>query len=402
MTQIDPSLIKNLITQSPSGMFFVPDSITNAIGKHALSDIEAIEAEYTRLRDLYDSFQRKNEPTIIEYSGTVTIDTYSVKYLPRNTLVPKLAFLYCAYHPLMQNLPERLKILDIGSGTGGVLLGLLDLFHNAQLSGTCLDIVALDGSQESLDRQRELVNDIGLKGSSHVSHLVDLADPSSYIEYLEAYSPYDMIFAANIFTELNEDAIDNIINHSAKNLAEDGIIINAEAHGEYIRNQKVRIIKNARNLGLNVYYPCPPLDSNVCPKESEGCWTWRHDEFKCPYIAVRGSLIDTVYVQIAHLTILTSMQCSIYEIAQRIGQSKIWGIAAPRIKNATMANEMMQQRYEFCTKNGLIDMYINETVAKYIERPYTQPEIIKRGAIVGIPSDNSEISYNRDFCGVGI
>lgn len=129
------------------------------------------------MKATYDSFEKKEEPTVLDYSGDVTIDAYSAYYLPRNSLVPKVAITCCAHSTAFQNLPSRLRILDLGSGTGSVVLGLLDLFRNKARSATRLAIVALDVSLEALRRQRQLVNHVGLHGSSLQCHLSEVGKP---------------------------------------------------------------------------------------------------------------------------------------------------------------------------------------------------------------------------------
>jgi hypothetical protein len=109
MTKIAPELVESIIKQD--GMLFVPDSITNAIGSCVVYDADAIREEGNRLKTIYDNFENRLEPMVVDYSGDVTIDAYTVYYLLRNSLVPKIAILGCAYHAALRELPNRLKVL---------------------------------------------------------------------------------------------------------------------------------------------------------------------------------------------------------------------------------------------------------------------------------------------------
>lgn len=386
MTKITPELIKSIIIQN--GTLFVPNSITDAIGSCVISGANAIQKEGDRLKTAYDSFEGKTTPAVVNYSGDVTIDAYSVYYLPRNTLVPKVAILCCAYNAAFQNLPNRLSVLDLGSGTGGVVLGLLDLFHNKALSGTHLDIVALDASLEALNKQGELVECVGPHESSHQCYHVDLSDPA-YQSILSIGAPYDMVFAANVFAELSEEATDALLKSVATLLSENGIIVSVESQSNYAMRQRTCIAKNAQNLGLHIYYPCPP--SLTCPRSS--CWKWRTDEFKCPDIMVDGESIETTKVQKAHWMILCKKSCSIYDIFHDKNPDLIWGVAAPgKVKTE---DDKVEYDYEFCTESGWRRETITQEARKRLWS--MQEELFNRGTIVGITDTFDEIKEGWDI-----
>lgn len=387
MTKITPELIKSIITQN--GTLFVPESITDAIGSCVISDSDAIQGEYDNLTEKYRRFAEKLEPLAVDYSRSTTIDTYSVYYLPRNTLVPKVAVLCCAYHPSLQKLPDRLSVLDLGSGTGGVVLGLLDLFRNKLLSRTHLDIVALDSSSEALKRQIQLVEGIGLHGSSLQCYQVDLSDSKAYKSELSIGAPYDMVFAANIFAEMDAQVADAILKHVVPLISETSIVVNVESQSNPAMKQRPYIVKAAKRLGLYVYYPCPP--ELLCPKAE--CWNWRTDEFDCPNIMVNEEAIETIKVHKAHWTILCKKPCTIYEMFHDKNADLIWGVAAPY--KPKFEGDKVEHGYEFCTEKGRYTGKITQDKGKWLW--LMQDELFKRGSIIGITDTLDEIKEGWDI-----
>jgi len=382
MARITPDLIKSLITQQ--GTLYVPKSITDAIGSCAISSANAIRDEGNRLREEYDRLSQKREPILIDYSGVVTIDAYTVYYLPGNTLVPKLSILYCAYNPAFQSLPEKLRILDVGSGTGGVILGLLDLFQNENLADTSLDIVAVDASAEALERQSLLVQHVGLHGSSYQCCQADLSDPSDYQDKLASRAPYSMVFAANIFAELTEQAIDALLEHITRQISDDGIIINVESQSNYAMRQRARIAKNAQVLGLHIYYPCPP--NLPCPKSE--CWMWREDNFECPDIIIKDEPLETTQIQKAHWMIFCREDHSIHGMLTNKNSKVTWGIKAPKYRPRDQG-DVVEQQYEVCTIRGLEEFVHRRKKLSLI----LSTEPYKRGSFIGYTDDYSELEY---------
>jgi SAM-dependent methyltransferase len=387
MTEITPDLIGKLVINDEK--LFVPKSIIEAIASCVVSPPNDIRQEKERLKKLYKSYEKKMEPVVVDYSGDVTIDAYSIYYLPRNSLVPKMAFLCCAYNKAFQTLPKELRILDLGSGTGGVVLGLLDLFNNGVLSGTNLEIFALDVSAEALKRQERLIDCMGFS-NKHVYQLkVDFSEPETYVGITSALAPWDMIFAANILTELNEKSIDTLLQNVSPMLSDTGILVIVEAQRDYIKRQTARIAKNAVNWGLNIYYPCPP--TLICPKPD--CWMWREDEFVSPDICFRGESIGTVEVQKANWMILSKEQKTIYDIFHEKNDDLVWGIAAPY--KPEFENDKVKHDYEFCTEKGRLKGTIEQDKSEWLM--LLQKELFKRGSMIGITSDRKSIEEGWDI-----
>jgi len=309
---ITPELIEGLITEN--GSLFIPDSILKAIGKCLVSTPQKIEEEGIVLKNLYQEYERnrKSEPAKIDYSDEITLDAYTVYYMPRSTLIPKVAIDLLSYCEGFQKIPQKLRILDLGSGTGGVVVGLLDLFNNDALSDIFLEIVAIDLSKAALGRQKEIIKHIGRSNSVLRYHSADLSALESCEEVLQHYAPYDLIFSGSLLTELDPTSVDALIKKLPTMLNGMGVVVIAEAPRDYVIKQIVRISNMARALDLHVYYPCPP--KLECPKVAgKGCWVWRRDEFVCPEIDVKDECLQPTTIFPASWIILSTRPYSIYD-----------------------------------------------------------------------------------------
>ena len=387
MADVTPSVVQSLITRQ--GALYVPTTITDAISSCVVSDPDTIRREGNWLKEQYEKLNKKYEPMLVDYSRVETIDAYTVYYLPRNTLVPKLSMLCCAYNEALQGVPEELRILDVGSGTGGVVLGLLDLFGNAPLSQTILDIVALDRSPVSLARQEALVECLGLRGAHHRIHCADLSDQSHYKSELTAGAPYDLVFVANVLAELSGEATDALLQCVAPLLSESGIVVNVESQSNYAMRQRVRVVKAAARLGLQVYYPCPP--ERPC-REVE-CWRWREDEFDCADVMVGGETIEPTKIQKAHWTVLCRGSCSIYDVFRARNSKLTWGVAART--SSKSKDDKVEYGYDFCTEAGPVETTITRETRGFPWIGGGEP--VKRGAIVGLEEDARRVSEGWDI-----
>jgi hypothetical protein len=252
-----------------------------------------------------------------------------------------------------------------------------------------LDIVTLDVSQKALERQRQLVGHLGFENSFLQCYHVDLSNPQTYEDKLVLGAPYDMVFAANVITELDEQAIDVLLERVAPLMSSNGILISVEAQRNYTMMQRARIAKGVRDLGLFIYYPCP--SSVPCPRPS--CWKWRTDEFQCSDIALGNETIEPTKIQIANWMILSKKACSIYEMLHDANPELIWGVAAPY--RPEINGEKVKHGYEFCTeagwRTGTAIMDLKEWALRM------GGELFKRGTIVGITKDFDQINEGWDI-----
>lgn len=385
MASIDPNEIRRLI--APNGTLFIPNSITSAIEKCIVSGIEDIEEKRENLKDTYKYYTaiEKWKPISCGYESTATLDAYSAYYVPRYTLVPKIAMLYLAHCPAFQELPDRLRVLDLGSGTGAVVLGLLDLFKETALHNVALHIRAVDRSERALAWQEKLHD--GWNKSQKLTPnqwdliSADLSDPRDYKRKLSNGGLYDLVFCSSLLTELGESAIVALLQHAATLLSDNGVIVIAEAQRDYIKKQMVRIAKTSSELELHIYYPCPA--GRGCHKPlGEGCWMWSDDEIQPANIAVGDSYMAVSKELVASWMILYKKPHSIYDAlrAQDRNQGLTWGVTGHDPRQDSSNNGTKSECYEICTSGGKERRYCRVPRNR---RLWIPGDLIKRGSLIG-------------------
>lgn len=379
MPVIDADTIRRLITIN--GTLFVPERITKAIGQTAVSNGEDISDEIKRLAALYKQYVKRDEPTPISYSSVTTIDAYAVNYLPRSTLIPKLLFLSLAYHPAFQTIKDEVNILDLGSGTGGVVLGLLDLFKSEPFLGIKANIMSCEKSKLALDRQKELLECNEYK-HCNIWHLCsDVADVKIYDGGLSKLAPYDYIIAANLFAELSLDDTKLVLSRLPSIMAPNAVLLVADPPRTYVDGLKICVGETLRSLGLFQYYPCPPRYE--CPK-TKCQWVWLSFEFICPDIEINGEVLETTELLSTTWSVFCRSEHSIYNVLQQINSDLTWGVTAPIGRELSLDKKL---NYSVCTADG--PRTVTHTRKKAFFRDRT--EVILRGSILGFNPDFSEI-----------
>jgi len=323
--KITPESIESL-TQSHE-RYFLPDTINAAVESCLDSDDgDAISEEAKRLEREYHSYILKMEPAKINYRGAITLDAYTAVYLSRNFCIPLIGLRDLVYHPLFQNLPSSIKVLDIGSGTGAVVMGLLWLFSQTPLSDISVNIIAVDSCIEALNRQRDLIHAAGFQIDQVELCHEDICDTDQFMERLKDKSPFDLIFSANCFTETPESDVFRLVPRLPEILTHNGAIIIAEAQRNYTKVMLRALAENAQDMGLHVYYPCPDCDCHY-HDEKRFCWVWRYHKYKVPTVNVDSKPLQYIPKGelVASWLILTKQTASIYDpfIANRPDLS--WG-----------------------------------------------------------------------------
>jgi len=366
---LSPTVLKPLVIDS-SSRIFVSKKITNVIQQCINSQVSEIEPSITELWEDYDS--QKNDPFVeIDYNKTPKIDAYTIKYLPRNTLVPKLGLLCCAYHSSVIPDKKRLNILDLGSGTGAIPLGLLDLFQNIDSSDTKCDIYAVDISYNSLLKQQKLISEFGLDGSTHSYDIADFSNPSSYRRKINVKGPFDIIFSANLLSELKPNKRSNILAIIRDNLKEDGICIIAESQISPAKTACAFLSHEVDKYGLSIFYPCPP--DSIC--NNEDCWKWFEYKFTCDDVYVEQKKINVTKSHKLIWRIIVKRPLSIYDYLNKKKKHLNWGITRPRGK-----------RNEFCTNKGQFDATIKSPLPINSKQKWSQ--------IIGMTDDRIQASWN--------
>ena len=236
------------------GQFFIPENIQRAIEQCVVSDNqELIIEEYHQLSDEYKKYRNLMIPANIDYHGDLTLDAYMIFYLPRNILIPWIAMRDLSLHHRFHILPEKLNILDLGSGTGAIVLGLLHLFSSKTFFNTHVNIVSADYYSETLKRQQKIVGAAGFSLSGVHCIEVDLNEFDNYANEIEKYAPYDIVFMGNSITEIKKEAAKNIITQMPRFLTDNGVVVIAEAQRDYIKAMIGILARLSNDIGLSVF-----------------------------------------------------------------------------------------------------------------------------------------------------
>ncbi len=322
MARITAEIIKEICTKD--GLFHVPDGVKTAIEAClASNDENAITTEYRRLLAEFQTYENEMGPAHINYEGDLTLDAYTIYYLSRYTIIPSVALRDLTLHPFFQNVPDSFRVLDLGSGTGAVVLGLLSLFSTSPLSQVAVNITALDRCAEALNRQKSLIEKAGFNSKRVHHYEEDLCDIDSCIKLSKKEGPYYLIFLANCLTELEPDVAINLVGRLPEILANNGAIVIAEAQRDYIKKLVRTLATTAESLGLHVYYPCPTTDCPYVP----WCWVWRDHKYDFPSIEVNGQPLQEEARDKLTLSwlILTRQNVSIYDVFTKKRPDLLWG-----------------------------------------------------------------------------
>ena len=373
MIRLTPETVERLCTRN--GLFHVPDRVKTAVeGCLVNNDENAITTEYLRLLAEFQTYEKLMIPAHIDYyaNGELTLDAYITYYLSRYIFIPSVALRDLTLHPFFQNVPDSFSVLDLGSGTGAVVLGLLSLFSTSPLSQVAINITALDCCAEALSRQKNLIKKAGFNLGKVHHHEEDLCDIDSCIKLAKKDGPYYLIFLANCLTELEHDVAKNLVGRLPEILAANGAIIIAEAQRDYIKKLINALAGTAEENSLHVYYPCP---TTGCPYT--WCWVWRYHKYEFPSIKVGGQSlqVEPRNELISSWLILTRQNISIYDTFIKKCHDLLWG---------PISKETGTERAACCGDKRLP-----------FKMDYDVSPSYKRGSIVGLSSELEVKEYHR-------
>jgi SAM-dependent methyltransferase len=359
------------------GELYIPESITRAIGDCITSDYGELEHEINHLKSQYAAYRNEDAPMVIEYNGQLTLDAYAVNYLPRNTLIPKILFLSYMELPELQELPNEINVLDLGSGTGGVAIGLLDLFQNDPFRGIKLKIHACEASEPSLQMQINLIKMILPKNYELYHSIIDFTSAANYGNTLSKLAPYHFIFCANLFTELPWNQIERLLLNVKDLLAPNGILLIADPPRIYTCKMTIQISNLLRGNGLSQFYPCPP--NRQCSNDQ--CWTWLETEFKSPDVEVGGKTITVPNIFKTTWSIFSRLDTSIYSYLEKINPGLKWGCAVPYGDELSFSKVL---DYSLCTNEKIKSFRRIRKEGLFI---FDRNKVIRRGTVVGFTTE---------------
>lgn len=251
---------------------FIPRCIERAIEQTVENNADIVSQAGEELIDTYGPL---DEPIKFDYDSSAVVDAYSVFYTRRHVIIPRIALRDIMLNSKLQKFPPRIRVLDLGSGTGAVVLGLLEMFQHAPLNSISVGIDAVDISPKMLIRLKRLLQAAGLTPSSIVTIRQDVTDTDNLTKKLMTRGEYDLIFAANLFGELTNQEAVRILECIAPRLSDKGMIFIVNAPKDPFIKMMPELIEKASEVNLTVYYPCPPNKSHLCDE----CWFWREHEY---------------------------------------------------------------------------------------------------------------------------
>ena len=315
----------------------------------------------------------------MDYSDERILDAYIVTYLPRNTLVPMIALNDLLMNPAFRKIPKEFKVLDIGSGTGAVVLGLLELFHLNPLNKVNLSITAIDQSKKALERQNKLIAASPFCGKVATNIDYHLADFSinEHFGYLDEDRPYNWIFISNLLTETPEVDINEVLRLS-NFLTDDGIMVVVEPSISTGKTNISSLARTARQQDLSIYYPCSP--EVTCGRGQ--CWVWRYHKFILPKLPLHIPAASRDHLTASWLILCKNLK-SIYDTPIKNDGKLSWRPICHAPSRYVEINSATCQ-YKYC--NGQQELQV--------ENPKNC--LINRGDVVGISlNDQNHAIINK-------
>jgi len=365
MPQITCPQVWSIITRNDR--LFIPGVIENAILSCLTEDIQAIKQAGEELKEAFEPVDRA---ITIDYNRPEIVDAYSLYYLRRNTLIPRIAIRDMTLNQSLQSFPEELRVLDLGSGTGAVTLGLLEMFLHPPFNTISIHVDAFDNSTACLNRLEQHKEASGLSSFSVNTITLDICNVALLDTLLNDCGSYDLIFAANLFNELEHVESCEILRCLSKHLADKAVIVIANAQRDFIKELQPLLVTEAYSNGLSVYYPCPTHDTST-----HYCWFWREHDYDCNRLRRKsGQFISSSHREqlVATWLILCSGQYTIFDDFRLRHPDLEWGVFRIWGKDSRLS------QCELCTSQGRKQMG-------------PQAESYKRGAIVGCYADTFQV-----------
>lgn len=267
---------------------FIPRCIEHAIEQTVENNADIVNQAGEELMDTYGSL---DAPIKFDYDNSAIVDAYSIFYTRRNVIIPRIAMRDIVLNSKLQKFPPRIRVLDLGSGAGAVVVGLLEMFQHGPLNSISVEIDAVDISPKMLIRLKRLIQAAGLTPQSIVTINQDITDTDSLTNKLVNRGKYDLIFAANLFGELTNQEAVRVLECIVPRLSNKGMIFIINAPKDPFIKMMPELIEKATQVNLTVYYPCPPNKSHSCG----GCWFWREYEYDRGILKVEDRIMSGRY-----------------------------------------------------------------------------------------------------------
>ena len=245
-------------------------SLTDSELNSLASDIIELSNLFTKNREILPS-QYLNNKNLRR--------AYMMYFLPSNIYKIHLPLKELSLHPQKILSKKEIKILDLGSGPGTTILGILDFFSN-QKKRPSLEFTAIDSVSENLS----IAKDLFKLFTENVNIDASLKTFKINIEKTEAIpeGSYDIIILSNILNELfykEEKKIAKRVSFLTtiirKFLASDGNCIIIEPALRETTREMLEIRDSLVKNGFKIYSPC--LIDEPCPALSNPK-DWCHED----------------------------------------------------------------------------------------------------------------------------
>lgn len=262
--------------------------------EYSAEEIKALAPHVLRLSTLLTK-ERETMPSAY-LSDPRLREAYTAYFLPANLRKIHLPLLELERHPAGLLKKERLEILDIGSGPGTAILGVMDFFVDRETE-TFLEFTAVDPVPENLRIAQELFVEAlkaapGRAGMSTIhSHLVCRGEPMCSPAFGQTHGSaptmprgkrFDMILLSNSLNEIARDNADRIGARVAVleelltgRMADDGCCIVIEPALRETSRELLQVRDLLMKDGFSVYSPC--LCQSPCPT-LEHPKDWCHED----------------------------------------------------------------------------------------------------------------------------
>jgi SAM-dependent methyltransferase len=242
------------------------------------NELKSLASDVARLSTLLTRDREKLPASYLKDPGLRR--AYLLYFLPANLAKIHLPLAELSRHP--KGLPERerLRVLDIGSGPGTAILGVMDFFSRRE-SGPVLEFTAVDEVGENLREAERLFagqrDRTGIKASLRTVK-------ASITRQGEGLSGerFDIITLSNVLNELFTGDDDRIAKReellrelAGRLLAPDGSVIIIEPALRETSRELLQVGCGLLKAGYHIYAPCPA--QGLC-ETLENLRDWQHEE----------------------------------------------------------------------------------------------------------------------------
>jgi ribosomal protein RSM22 (predicted rRNA methylase) len=242
------------------------------------NELKSLASDVARLSALLTRDREKLPASYLKDPGLRR--AYQRYFLPANLAKIHLPLAELARHRKGLLERERLRVLDIGSGPGTAILGVMEFFFRRE-SGPALQFTAVDEVGENLREAERLFaeqrNRTGLRASLRTVR-------ASIVRQGQSLSgeQFDIITLSNVLNELFHGDEDRIAKRcellrelTDRHLAPDGSMIIIEPALRETSRELLQVGCGLLNEGFHIYAPCPAR--GLC-ETLENPRDWQHEE----------------------------------------------------------------------------------------------------------------------------